>query len=249
MPQLESALTLLESPEKRENLEKLFIDFLPDKCHKALPKEETGGDTAQETETEYDLGWHITLAEDRTPILISHNATDFRICLKGRKGWENLEKVLHDYCKCCYSNIRLKAEGSCLPPEIFNGLSEFLRETENGKSYVLAKKLKTRVRLYVSCVCHSKIDSRTMCYIKLNNEHEFICSIRPIVRLPKDIQIVMENGYYDGSTPERGLRIGNDEVIEVTDKEKRCAELRREIKSTKEHLQSLIDELTWLENS
>lgn len=249
MPQLKSAVKLLKNSKTRGTVEQLFIDFLPNAGRKSFESKYTGADVDQVAENEYDLGWHITLNEDGHPILISHNATEFRLCLRGENGWRNLEELVADYCKRCYSNTILKAEGCSLTPEEFKNLSDFLKEIENSKPYILAKQFKSRARLYATYAYHGKSDSRTLKYVKINNECQFICSIRPTVLLPDDIKLLVKNGHYDGSTPERGLRIGNEEIIEKTDKEKRCAYLRQEIQITREYLQKIMAELEKLENS
>jgi len=248
MPQLEKAVKLMDTPEKREAFEKLFIDYFPDIGNKDFPKDKTGGDIDQDTKTEFDLGWHMTLNESGCPILISHNATAFKLTLKGEDGWRNLEEMLQDYCKCCYSSKILEAEGRCLTPEDFKKLSSFLKETEKEAFYVLAKQFKSRSRLYTSCVCHTKEGFRILQYIKMKENFELTCSVRPTVLLPENVQLLLGDQYYDGSTKERGLRIGDEDIIICVDKERRIAYLKQKIKSTEEYLRELQRELGELEN-
>lgn len=224
----------------REEIEKLFIDYTPKQGCVSLVQRLTGEDEKQTLETEYNLGWHMTVINGKL-ILISHKATDAKIRLYGKIGWDNSDQILQEVCKYCYSNTELGVEASCLNPKEFEQLSEELQKTEE-RLYYLRNKRQSVYRFFVRCVIHAKVEKRTLYYHKEDTKVELSCSVRPVIELPDNILLLVEDKANDGSTPQRGMKIR----IKEENSQERIDNLKREIHETEQHLRDLRDELNRL---
>lgn len=242
MPKWIQVKEQMEQTDFREEIEKLFIDYTPEKgCVSLIPKL-TGVDEKQEVETEYNLGWHITMLEGKLA-LISHNTTSFKIMLCGETGWNNSDKVLQNICRYCYSSTELEVEANCLTSKEFAQLGKYLQNTEESGYYLIGKG-KSVYRLFVRCAFHARIENRTLCYHKDGNNVKITCSVRPKIVIPDNASILVGDEENDGSTPQRKIKIRFKEES----KQERIDELKREIQKTEQHLRNLKNELNRLTN-
>ena len=216
---------------------------------------------SQEVETEGDLGgWHIFILGKNKYILMSHRATESKLGLGGEIGYENASQVLSDYGRMLYSSHQLNLEGSSINSKIIRRLSYWLKVNDeemkrywSEETYVVGDEKEKSSEMEYDVGCMRKLfrdslpdgyyetfdDSITLhrinSWISDNDEYEEN-SFRPVVVLNHNIAIMVGDEYYDGSTPERALR------IRYSDSEEQKEILRREIDSIKKELQRFTKE-------
>lgn len=243
----QSAVKMLEDPVQREAIEKLYIDYVPDKGTVSFPAEKTGinnidkeiyclkKDGVQDAETETDLGWHITKTNRRQLIVVAHNVTKFKLTLRGKIGWENGVELLQKYGQVCYSSDRLQAMGICLTKERYEDLSGWLKKI-TASSYWLADKSKKDIAkppyfsLPTGCfygyglyyVYNYRARENSLYYPR-DKSYEDSLAIRPSAYLSLDTLLDMGDKYHDGSSPARAIKMRIGDL-----KEEQSLELERQ---------------------
>lgn len=197
--------------------DKLFIDYIPDYGEATLSGEETGladrgnSPISQKVKTELDLGgWHPFLTKEGRVILVSHNATKAGLTLSGKPGYDNAEELFQRIGVSCYSNKTLRTKGDCLTKKLFAGLSEWLQLTAE-EYYWIANKDRARFHgsmadFNVFCVRGGNMNY-THLYDSNGYWYSSRCALRPYINLPSNIIVDVGDEIYDGSRPERALKI------------------------------------------
>lgn len=219
MEQWESAVEMLRDPAQREATEKLYVGYETYSTETSVSKEEAGieeddirffsmkDDGEQILRTETDLGWHITKTNREQLLAVAHNATKSKLILRGKLGWRNGVELLQRYGTSCYSNIRLQTRGICLNKERFEDLSSWLKATTEA-SYWLADKSGGRQDdelLSALRVDNGVVGKHIMSWVDV--ECTVHLAIRPGAYLSQDTLLDMGDKYYDGSSPERAIRM------------------------------------------
>lgn len=200
--------------------EKLFIGYTPDYGEVTLNGEETGAvdesgkPISQTIKTEMDLGgWHPALTEEGKVILVPHNATETKLTIMGKLGYENSKEVLQKIGASCYSNKALKTEGAYPTLALFEGLSEWLQFTAK-EIYWLAEKNREKFVIiesfYVLYVDGSDVNylyNYGFLYCLIGRAGSASYALRPYINLLSNILVDIGDKYCDGSTPERPMRI------------------------------------------
>ncbi len=216
---------LFNNPNRWENPEQLFIQYLPDESEYVFKASETGTESDQKMVTEDLGGWHPILrdgieAGTKHVDLISHEATKFQLTLKGEIGWYNSAELVDDALRKCYSSSGRMEEKPCtkvcgrgcqMSKPLFNNLSDWLKATTQN-SYYLGGQEKCKPRCeyadteYYLLVVKNGIVYRHELYSKSSGENSSTYAIRTHIVLPGIAFVDVENDEYDGTTPEKALR-------------------------------------------
>ena len=216
----QNAVQLLkDSMQQRDRIERLYVDYVPDKGTMSFSKERTGviwQESEKVAETETDLGWHLSLTNRNQLIVVAHKATEFELTLRGKIGWENGVELMQEYGEKCYSNSRLEAKGICLTKERFEDLSAWLQLTAKS-TYWLAERIQ---KLHGSCAEFLK-----MFYVSgdaVNGYYLYSSSggmnspcyaMRVGAYLSLDT-LLLEDSYYNGSSPYRAIKMRVGDIRE-----------------------------------
>lgn len=211
----------LEAVKKMEAMEKLYIGYVPDIGTMSFPSEKTGieendkklyqlkEDGAQDAETEVNLGWHLSITNRGQLIAVAHDTTKFELTLRGKIGWENGVELMQEYGDRCYSSAVLQAKGICLTKERYEGLSDWLKATTKFYHW-LAERVRTESYslkyFYLFGAYGSRVDTNWM-FISDNDSEYHSFPVRPAAYLSLDTLLDMGDKYYDGSSPERAIKM------------------------------------------
>ncbi len=233
---------LFQKKEAVTDPQALFIKYRPDEGEYTFSADKTGAEKERKMLTERELGgWHASVTDDNKVILVADKPTMFEVKLRGSHGWANLEEILNEGIKACYSNAELKATGVIITSSVFEGLSNSLIDREMDKCYLLGTKTEERDYLAVLGVTCGKIKEYKVAFVDGSTD-EYNFRIRPAVLLPSNIVVNLGDAENDGSTPDKALEIRID--VEATEKsettrEKQIAEAKLLIKSIWEETERL----------
>lgn len=188
-----------------------YINYQPEVKSISLTYKETGIITAQAFKTE-NLYYQFACIDESQNFLITSSAeTKSEIMFDGKIHQKRCIKTLHKLCNKIYSNRKLGATAYCMRLDEFEKLHPTLK---NAYTYWLAsmsvevKDEKTSYDwegLYIARK-DAIYAGRLYCIEQFTSETESK-SVRPIIMLPSNILVNIEDPYFDGSTPERALKI------------------------------------------
>lgn len=210
------AIELLNDSEKRSWLEQKYVGYIPTKGKFIAPSTLTGDKSGrtkndQIAETEFDLGWHITLSPKGKILLISHEATEFELALCWKSGWENYMVLLENLKEQCYGNSTLGTVPIRFDLKTHQSLSLRLKRTALRAYWLEEKNVKSLINDKIFFEYHAmggKIKQGTF-YRTDIYPSSLAFSIRPLFSLPDDLLICIGSEKYSGSK-ERPLQIKRD---------------------------------------
>lgn len=216
-----SAAESFADPKKRKQLEGLFISFFPKfgsldiSNFNYFPKNVK----VYDAHTEFNLGWHMTIGEDNTLILVSHQPTkETRVDKYDSTDFGFIHEFLLKFGRTCYSDLGLGAQGSYLSIGKYEKLSECFK-MESERKYLIASYdipislLYKPISYYVarngavsdSMVEEVSVDFGLKHYISYRERQFFI---RPIVVFyAEDVLLKLGDFCFDGKSPDRGIEI------------------------------------------
>lgn len=173
-----------------------YIYYIPDEGSMQAPG--VYPFTQQILKTEFELSWHAVIYKDMSVFLVPENATktELRLGYNTRVS-ERLFGILERYSRL-YNNAELEGMGRAFTSEIYSALPEFLKETE---SWVYDK---GTVNVAINIRDSVYNTRRGVRNVVMSNVTKFM---RPIVFLPADIMVEINNNEYDGSSSEKALRL------------------------------------------
>lgn len=195
-----------------EELTKLFVDYRPD-CEKITFDGLESGATGnifrydQIATTENDLGWHVVKGRGKTCYAISAKLPKFHLCLCGNDGFDNGTTLITKYVEALYGCKEMKAKGIGITKSFFKRLPKYIKELK-GKYWIPERQYDSDDCTYyeICTIDNGKFDS-DMVACSSGNRYSSSNAIRPCVRLSSNTLVNIGDNYYDGSTPERALRI------------------------------------------
>ncbi len=199
---------LFDDKKRWNNPSMLFIDYVPVYAEHIVPAEESGTNVNQKATTEPNIGWHPHMMKDGHVVLVSHDATHFRLALSHYEGGKRCEKILAN-CAEVYSNPGMGTIGRSITIKIFSELQEYLKYTSRS-IYWLASGSDTdsEEKPDESHVCRSKLHDGFGVNIWDYNLKSINCgALRPIIEFTSNAIIKIEDAEFDGSTPEKAFKI------------------------------------------
>lgn len=190
---------LLSNPATRKLIQRNYVDYRPDgKTLRYSGK--LVGDMFSDyaLKTEYDMQWHLILVNDGVPALISHDATTYKVTVSKEydllNSWRNLDYILSEFGRICYSNLELGAIGSNITRTVWEELNNEevnsdIRNSPNRDHWVSGKHTPTMLQASYVCIR----DMKWIKYHYLGKNCSNSMGIRPIVYLPDDILVYIED--------------------------------------------------------
>ncbi len=191
---------LLEKPKKYgiTDAEKLYIEYVPDINIAILDAASTGYNEKQIIKTATYLNWHPIMHRGM-PYLVSKEGVH-RLFVGGAKATVKAGKLLLEKGKELYSNSSIGAEGSFMTASLTLSLPDWLKDIK--QEYLLASEPAFEGGYFSLEYMDKYMELRTF---DSSNIKSF--PLRPCVKLKKDTMVNVGSTFYNGSTPERAIRL------------------------------------------
>ncbi len=214
-------LDLLKNPKQYGNVTNLFVDYNPDEKQIELTSKKTGVHYSQKFKTEKNMTWRPLLYSRKKEVkayLLGYVTND-KLALKGEVGYKNGVRCMHIICKECYSNKKLGLEAKPLTMKVWDHAESNVKYGYYSKKFYLAERASAGTygnyySGYMSRGFHVTGKGGLEIYATykevayLDNEDEFIeFPLVPVIPLPDDMMVRIEDPTSDGSTPEKGLKL------------------------------------------
>ena len=197
MPKWVSLKDLMENPSKYgvEAPRILEIAYIPNKQSITLTPDMTGYYTEQTFKTETEGHKYYPLMHKGKLYLVSNKVAKREVFLRGKTGYDNGPKVLKEQAKL-WSNEELGVRGETWNEGtigILDILPEFLRKIKG--TYWIAIQWHSFCDFGLQLVDSSGVDYSILYYCSSGSMYSYTSSyaVRPIVSLPSNIQVNIEN--------------------------------------------------------
>jgi len=196
----------LSDKARYDKLTQLFIDYKPDYNKMDFSIEKTG--TANEiATTETELSWYADKGSGKTCYLISAQSTTFKLGLYGDRGFRNGIDVIKEYAELLYSCVDMKAKGIGITESFFEKLPKHIKSL-NDRYWIPESSFDSDDEMYYEIkTIWEGIIRPDMLFCSSGNRYKGCHSLRPFVRLSGSTLINIGDRYFNGTTPERALKI------------------------------------------
>lgn len=197
----------LKQPHLYGDLTRKYVDYKPEEKTIWIGKNTNGCERADHPRTEKLRWWPVY--SETNPFIVS-GVTKFELSLCGLTGWTKLEEALQMYATL-YDNEELGAVGTFLSRSRFEKLPEHLKNVEGRywlcEKFWMAEEYASIIEKYYAYRVDSGYASGIQLYHSEAGDMKYTCGIRNIVVFPKEIQVIMGDDMYDGSSPDRALKL------------------------------------------
>lgn len=186
----------LKNPRQYGDLSWQFISYTPDYSEVKFLRRETGYYDIQVAKTQMNMGYHAILYKGRVYLIPGGEVEYNKIKLSSLIGIYGEAKFLKDYGRMLFSNKTLGAKGEAFTKSMLKSLPEHLKRI--GQSYFIAAPSSQESRVLMCTGNRGDIYQQ-----RWNIE----LGIRPIILLPSDVMIDLEDKDRDGLLPRTSLHI------------------------------------------
>ena len=191
-------ITLLEALRSGIITSEDFVDYNPDKSRTMYPKHAYSPVTNTLLHNEFNLGWHPVLYKNFAVLLISDKKTESEWCVAGNISFENLKEYSN-----LYENKNLQSCGAVPTPELLSEIPEKLRKS-NVWTFT---HYQARGSGYRTRSSYNPAFTNNRRYFNRLGPMYRIHAMQPIVFIPSNTVVEIDNPNYNGKSKEQGYKL------------------------------------------